>query len=116
MFWNQRKELETKTKENIFLKNKKEELRRDREEVIRRAENVITKAGAVSLYPDGPDKEKALKDLEYAKESLLSAIGIHDGNRQEMQDMQKSYNDYSHGREKDSHFWVEFAYRDYFRR
>lgn len=116
MFWRKKKEIEeVKTEENIFLRNKKEEVRRAREEVIRRAEKVITLSGAAALYPDGADKEIALNDLADAKESLLSAIGMHDGRRQEMQDMQEAYNDYSHGREKDSHFWVEFAYRNYFK-
>lgn len=43
-----------------------------------RVEKVIICKGVIELYPEGPDKEKAIKDLEQAKYSLLCAIGRYD--------------------------------------
>lgn len=43
-----------------------------------RVEKVIIRKGVIELYPEGPDKEKAIKDLEQAKYSLLCAIGRYD--------------------------------------
>ena len=43
-----------------------------------RAEKVIICNGAIDLYPEGADKEKAKRDAEKAKFSLLCAIGVFD--------------------------------------
>ena len=43
-----------------------------------RVSKVIICKGVIELYPEGPDKEKAIKDLEQAKYSLLYAIGRYD--------------------------------------
>lgn len=43
-----------------------------------RVEKVIVCKDVIELYPEGPDKNKAIKDLEQAKYSLLCAIGHYD--------------------------------------
>lgn len=43
------------------------------------AKSVVVRQGVVSLYPDGPDRQQAIKDLEDIKYRMLSAIGTFDG-------------------------------------
>lgn len=45
---------------------------------------VIIRKGVIDLYPAGPDRDKAIKDCEEAKHSLLCAIGYYDGRMQEL--------------------------------
>jgi hypothetical protein len=40
--------------------------------------DIIIKNGCINLYPDGADKDKAIKDAEKAKEHLLSVMGVYD--------------------------------------
>lgn len=42
------------------------------------ATKVIVRNGAIELYPEGVDKEKAKKDAQSAKIHLLCAIGAYD--------------------------------------
>ena len=42
------------------------------------ATKVIVRNGAIELYPEGADKEKAKKDAQSARMLLLSAIGVYD--------------------------------------
>ena len=52
-----------------------------------KAEEAIIRKAVIDLYPDGPDKDRAVKDFESTQHSLLCAIGAVDGRRNEM----KSY-------------------------
>ena len=49
-----------------------------------RAKAAIVRKGVIDLYPDGPDKDRAIKDFEAAQHSLLCAIGTVDGLRNDM--------------------------------
>lgn len=44
----------------------------------------ITRRGVISLYPDGPDKDCAIRDFEKSNHSLLCAIGAVDAARAEL--------------------------------
>jgi len=67
---------------STFQDKKLYELQEDRLTAYRRlqerAEKVIICNGAIDLYPEGADKEKAKRDAEKAKYSLLCAIGVYD--------------------------------------
>ena len=78
--------------------------------------------GVIDLYPDGLDKDRAIKDFEAAQHSLLCAIGTVDGLRNDMRS-------YIAAHEKDfeatarwavpsvnisSHTIIEKVYRDFF--
>lgn len=39
---------------------------------------VITRVGVINLYPDCPDRKKAVSDAEEAKHALIVAIGAYD--------------------------------------
>ena len=49
-----------------------------------KAKVAIVRKGVIDLYPDGPDKDRAIKDFEAAQHSLLCAIGTVDGLRNDM--------------------------------
>lgn len=79
---------------------------------------VITRKAVIDLYPDGADRDAAIKECEAAKRSLLCAIGAYDTSRME-------YNDYvTKNVERfdtphrpwtvTSHDFIAFAYRAYF--
>lgn len=46
--------------------------------LISDVEKCIIRNGVIALYPDGADKDKVIKDAEYAKHSLLCRIGAYD--------------------------------------
>lgn len=48
---------------------------------------VYTRLNVVNLYPDGADKQRAIRDLEKAKSKLLVDIGIYDTLRAESLNM-----------------------------
>ena len=50
------------------------------------AEKVAICNTAITLYPEGADKQKAIKDAEVAKQGLLCAIGYYD-------DITRQYNE-----------------------
>lgn len=54
---------------------------------------VILRKGVIDLYPAGPDQNKAIKDCEDAKHSLLCAIGHYDGRMQELKEYFSKYYD-----------------------
>ena len=43
------------------------------------AEKIAICNTAITLYPEGADKQKAIKEAEVAKQGLLCAIGYYDG-------------------------------------
>ncbi len=49
-------------------------------------ESIIIKQGVISLYLDGADKEKAIKDCHYAKSYLLALIGKYDDLRNQIKE------------------------------
>ena len=49
-----------------------------------KAKVAIVRKGVIDLYPDGPDKDRAIKDFEAVQHSLLCAIGTVDGLRNDM--------------------------------
>jgi hypothetical protein len=84
-----------------------------------RVKTVMMRIGAIELYPNGADKEKAKADAEKAKQSLLSAVAIYDDaacryNQAIIKENRKTTLDYrSHS--LTSHEVVEKAY-EYFSR
>jgi hypothetical protein len=86
-----------------------------------RAEKVIICNGAVALYPDGADKEKAIVEAEAAKFGLLCAIGVFDDlTNQYLEALaepleRRTTLDYPTN-VKTSHEIIEGAYRDFYKR
>lgn len=83
-------------------------------------EKSIARIGVVSLYPDGPDRRKALSDADEAKHSLLVAIGAFDTSRM-------VYNDYVNKHQENfdnprkpwkhtSHETIERVYKNFYKR
>lgn len=104
-------------KENAFLEA--------RFSIISRTEEVIMKKLAVDMYPEGPDKRTAQKDLEEARQSLVCAIGSMDARRQEMIDyytanFEKIKENYYNLRDphdySTSHRLVECTVRNFYKR
>jgi hypothetical protein len=78
--------------DNILLQHQPT-IRAARANLESAAIKVITTIGCINIYPDGADKDKAIKDAEKAKKSLLCAIGSHDGEIQSYRDALKVYSD-----------------------
>ena len=57
------------------LRSERYEIWKDLEEAVKL---VIIRNGVIEIYPEGADKEKAIKDAESAKEELLYEIGRFD--------------------------------------
>ena len=57
------------------LRSERYEIWQDLEEAVRL---VIIRNGVIEIYPEGADKERAIKDAESAKEELLYEIGRFD--------------------------------------
>ena len=82
----------------------------------------IVRKGVIDLYPDGPDKDRAIKDFEAAQHSLLCAIGTVDGLRNEMRSYitahEKDFKATKHWEVPSidvySHTIIEKVYRDFF--
>lgn len=58
-----------------------------RDKLTAQTREVITRKSVIDLYPDGADRNAAIKECEKAKRSLLCAISAYDTSRIE-------YNDY----------------------
>lgn len=54
-----------------------------------RIQQILIKEKIISLYPDGPNKEKAIDELETAKQTLLCSIGFYDCRRMELAELFK---------------------------
>jgi hypothetical protein len=108
------------TPDDIKLKD----IERERCEAIyslqERAEKVIICNGAIDLYPEGADKEKAKADAEKAKHLLLCAIGHYD-------DLVRQYKEVCASPDRNttayygrtiqtSHELIERAYKDFYKR
>ena len=57
------------------LRHKRYEVWQDLEEAIKL---VIVRNGVIEIYPEGADKERAIKDAESAKQALICVIGRFD--------------------------------------
>lgn len=71
------------------ISDKMNELRDIMRTLQTRIQQIFIKEKAVSLYPDGEDKEKAIDDLEAAKQTLLCSIGSYDCRRMELAELLK---------------------------
>ena len=86
-----------------------------------RAKKVIICNGAIDLYPEGADKEKAVRDAEAAKYSLLCAIGHYDDLRRQYlealaENGERNTTAYWTKECKTSHEWVEMAYEEFWKK
>lgn len=82
---------------------------------------VAIKQGVINLYPEGADKEAAVKEAEAAKYSLLCAIGTFDSLKQDFIDWYEIHKDelvtkvdFTPYRFKKSHTYVEMEYEKIF--
>lgn len=86
-----------------------------------RAKKVIICNGAVDLYPEGADKEKAKRDAEQAKKSLLCAVGHYDDLLRQYkealsQEGERNTTAYWTKETKTSHEWIEMAYEEFYKK
>ena len=79
---------------------------------------VITRKSVIDLYPDGADRNAAIKECEKAKRSLLCAISAYDTSRIEYNDyITKNAERFNNPRRPwtvTSHDFIALAYRAYF--
>lgn len=69
-----------------------EEVSNARINLLDRTRMTIIKEKAISLYPIGPDKDKAIKDFEESQKMLLVFMGTYEGRRQALIDyVKKNY-------------------------
>lgn len=91
-------------------------------ELENRVKTAIVRKGVIDLYPDGPDKDCAIKDFEAAQHSLLCAIGTVDGLRNDMKSYIAAHKDdfvatarwVAPNDKISSHTIIEKIYRDFF--
>lgn len=50
----------------------------ERDRLYEKTRQAITRVGVINLYPDCPDRKKAVSDAEEAKHALIVAIGAYD--------------------------------------
>ena len=86
-----------------------------------RAKRVIICNGAIDLYPEGADKEKAKRDAEKAKEILLCAVGHYDDLLRQYkeamsQEGERNTTAYWSKETKTSHEWIEMAYEEFWKK
>lgn len=89
----------------------------ERNRLIEKTKQVITRLNVINLYPDGADRKKAVADAEKAKQSLLVAIGAYDTARMEYNDyVEKNAEKFDTSKKKwttTSHEIIEQAYEHY---
>lgn len=73
-----KKNQDPKTALDLAIENKLEEVYEANSRLRGRVNKVIIKQNVIDLYPEGPDKEKAITDCNEAKYSMLCAIGAYD--------------------------------------
>lgn len=83
----------------------------------------IVRNGVIDIYPDGPDKKAAEEDAYFAKQTVLNAIAHYESSYNLLQSFYKcnkddiiTYANWHPGRFKDSHEYVELAYKDFFQK
>ena len=97
------------------------QLYREKQHLMTCVESIIVANSVINLYPEGADKNAAIKNAEAKKQLLLVAIGSYD-------DLMRIYNELLHIEEKrevtanwinnfdTSHQIVEIAYRNFWKR
>lgn len=89
-----------------------------RDKLTTQTREVITRKSVIDLYPDGADRNAAIKECEKAKRSLLCAIGAYDTSRIEYNDyITKNAERFNNPRRPwtvTSHDFIALAYRAYF--
>ena len=107
---------------DVHMKELYDTIHEARDRLIAKTQAVITKKAVIDLYPEGADKQAAIKTLDDAKFSLLCAIGYYDGRLNEAcQYYTNNYNNFSQywatpNCYAKSHDIIEIAYRDYFKK
>lgn len=90
-----------------------------RNRLTEKAKQVITRLGVINLYPDCPDRKKAVSDAEEAKHALIVAIGAYDTARMEYNNYIKKYAEKFENPKKEwtttSHEIIEWAYQNYYK-
>lgn len=94
-------------------------LRAERDRLAAKTREVITRKAVIDLYPDGSDRNAAIKECEAAKHSLLCAIGAYDTSRMEYNDYIKQnaerFNSPRRLWTTTSHDIIAIAYENYFK-
>lgn len=89
-----------------------------RDKLTTQTREVITRKSVIDLYPDGADRNAAIKECEKAKRSLLCAISAYDTSRIEYNDyITKNAERFNNPRRPwtvTSHDFIALAYRAYF--
>ena len=90
-----------------------------RDRLMAKTREIITRKAVIDLYPDGPDRNTAIKECEAAKHSLLCAIGAYDISRMEYNDYIKQnaerFNNPRRPWTTTSHDFIAIAYENYFK-
>ena len=86
-----------------------------------RAKRVIICNGAIDIYPEGADKEKAKRDADKAKESLLCAVGHYDDLLRQykealVEEGERNTTTYWTKETNTSHEWIEMAYEEFYKK
>lgn len=91
----------------------------ERDRLMAKAREVITRKAVIDLYPDGPDRNAAIEEGEAAKRSLLCAIGAYDTSRREYNDYIKQnaerFDSPHRSWTTTSHDFIAIAYENYFK-
>lgn len=116
-----KKNKEVSTRQDIFVKNYQERRCEALIELRERTEKVIIRSGVVNLYPEGADKDKAIKDLEQAKTLLLCAIGRYDSTGRDLNEALESQEPrittLHYGKAwKTSHEVIEEVYKEFYKK
>ena len=94
-------------------------VREAKNNLIAKTEAVIRKKGVIDLYPEGADKNIAIKDCETAQYNLICAIGHYDARVQELQEYYSKNSEYlSNYSSKSctSHEIIEIVYANFFKK
>ena len=111
--------------QDTALDNKIKELNNERlataHKIRERAKRVIICNGAIDIYPEGADKEKAKRDAEQAKHLLLCSVGHYDDLRRQYLNAfaekgERNTTAYWTKECKRSHEWVEMAYEEFYKK
>lgn len=92
----------------------------ERNRLVAKTHEVITRKSVIELYPEGADRNAAIKKCETAKQSLLCAIGAYDTSRMEYNDyITENANRFNSPRKlwtATSHDLIAIAYKEYFKK
>ena len=123
MFKRWRKSIQISTPEDIKRRALHTELLIAQNDLSEATEIVIVRSGVLDLYPNGPDREQAEKDLESAKKVMIGYAGTVDRLRNETRKFINENNenfvttkDYDRLSDRiTSHTIIENAYKNFFK-